>query len=113
MKKTIKIIFLAGFLIFLGYFLTQNIFDYQRKIDFYKQIMQEKDVEVKRTHSLNNELAKNKDIDQIERNIRQKLNLLKEKEIAVILPNISITPTPKPLPTKTNLQLWFELLLSK
>ena len=113
MKKVLKIILISVFLVFLGYFLTQNIFDYQQKINFYQQIMKEKSVETARTQQLNNEIAKNQDINQIERNIRQKLNLLKDKEIAVILPNISITPTPTPQPKKANPQLWFELLLSK
>jgi phosphopantetheine adenylyltransferase len=106
-------VFISSFLIFLGYFLTKNIFEYQEKVSFYKQMMNEKNIETKKTQKLNKEIARNQDVDQIEKNIRQKLNLLKENEIAVILPNISITPTIAPIPPKTNPQLWFELLLSK
>lgn len=113
MKRGLKIIGISGFLIFLGFFLTKNIFEYQEKVGFYKQLMNEKNTETKRSQKLNREIARNQDVEQIEKNIRQKLNLLKENEIAIILPNISITPTPQPMPTKTNPELWFELLLSK
>jgi len=45
----------------------------------------------------------------VEKNIRQKLNLLKPNEIAIILPKITPTPSPTPIIKNPPYQQWWKL----
>ena len=97
------------FLIVLFFFssLTKNLLDYWKKLSFYEDYRREYENEKKRNIELKTQLLKKSDTNEIEKTIRNKLNLLKPDEVAIILRQPSPTPvviTPTPLPNY--LQWW-------
>lgn len=95
-----KVVF---FLLLLFFFssLTKNLFDYKSKISFYQSYLKDFEKEKKKNLTLKTRLLKKSDSYEIEKTIRNKLNLLKEDEVAIILPQPTPTPiilTPTPLP---------------
>ena len=106
MKLVRKIVF---FLLLLFFFssLTKNLFDYRRRLSFYEEYKRDFEKEEKRNIELKTEVLKKSDPNEIEKTIRNKLNLLKPDEVAIILKQPSPTPiviTPTPLPNY--LQWW-------
>jgi len=97
-----KKIFLLFFLVFLFYSLIRNIFTYINKNQFYQDYKHTFEKENKKNIELKTEAVKKKSVAELEKTIRNKLNLLKENEITIILPettikkNISPTSTPSP-----------------
>jgi len=105
----LKNAFLVFLVIFLSSSLIRNIFDYQKKIDFYKKYQNELAQEKKKKLSLQTEVLKKTDPYELEKTIRDKLNLSKSDEMSVILPKPSPTQTqisPTPL---ANWQQWRDL----
>src|SRR4030042_5544054 len=97
----LKNVFLIFLVIFLSSSLIRNIFDYQKKIDFYKKYQTELALEKKKKLSLQTEVLKKTDPYELEKTIRDKLNLSRPDELSVILPQPSPRPTiinPPPLP---------------
>lgn len=106
MKLIRKIVF---FLLLLFFFssLTKNLFDYRRRLSFYEEYKRDFEKEAKKNIELKTEVLKKSDPNEIEKTIRNKLNLLKPDEVAIILKQPSPTPvviTPTPLPNY--LQWW-------
>lgn len=98
----LKNVFLIFLVIFLSSSLIRNIFDYQKKIDFFKKYQTEVAKEKKKKLSLRTEVLKKTDPYQLEKTIRDKLNLSKPDELSVILPKPTSVPTqitPSPLPS--------------
>jgi len=100
MKGLRKIVF---FLLLLFFFssLTKNLLDYQNKVNFYQSYLKDYQGEKRKNTELKTQLLKKSDTYEVEKTIRNKLNLLREGEVAVILPQPSPTPivvTPTPLP---------------
>ncbi len=96
----LKNVFLVFLVIFLSSSLIRNIFDYQKKIDFYKKYQDELALEKKKKLSLQTEVLKKTDPYELEKTIRDKLNLSKSDELSVLLPKPSPSPTkvvPAPL----------------
>ncbi len=100
MKTLRKIVF---FLLLLFFFssLTKNLFDYQSKVSFYQSYQDDYEKEKKKNTELKTKLLKESDSYEIEKTIRNKLNLLRPDETAIILPQptptaVIITPTPLP-----------------
>lgn len=89
--------------------LTGNIFDYQQKIKFFEQYKKELTEKEEKNKELKSEAVKAKDYYQVEKKIREKLNLLRPDEVAVILPQETPTPTPTPKQEKPPLRQWIEL----
>ncbi|EKE13803.1 MAG: hypothetical protein ACD_12C00810G0001, partial [uncultured bacterium] len=89
--KNTFLLFLAIFLIFP---LSKNVFDYLKKIKFYDEFQKDYQKEMEKNKKLKSEIAKTKDYYTVEKNIRDKLNLLKNDEISLILPKIVPFPTP-------------------
>lgn len=89
----VKRVFVAIILIFLFFSLSKNLFDYRKTINFYEGFKQDYEKETKRKIELKTNILKSKDPYEIEKILRNKLNLLKDGEIAIIIPNP--TPTPK------------------
>lgn len=87
-----KLIF-AGLILFFFFSLTRNFFEYRKNLQFYDQYRKEHEAEVKKNNELKAQLVKNNDSYEMEKRIRNKLNLLKENEVAVLLPEPSPTPT--------------------
>jgi len=80
-----------------------------KKLDFYEQFKQNFDKETKRNIELKTEVVRKKSTEEIEKTIRNNLNLLKDNEIALIIPSpppVAISTTPTPLP---NWKQWWEL----
>lgn len=95
-----RIIYFLLLLFFLSS-LTKNLFDYRKKVQFYEEYKNEYEAEKKKNRELKTAILKKSDFSEIEKTIRNKLNLLKPNEIAVILPQptpkpVIITPTPLP-----------------
>ena len=106
MKLIRRVVF---FLLLLFFFssLTKNLFDYRRRLSFYEDYKRDFEKEEKRNIELKTEVLKKSDPNEIEKTIRNKLNLLKPDQVAIILKQPSPTPvviTPTPLPNY--LQWW-------
>jgi len=108
--KNIIVVFLA--LLFAAS-LSKNILSYKDKHGFYGEIKQEYKEELETNKKLKSELKKNSDSYVVEKEIREQLQLLKPNEVAIILPNITIQPTPTPTPEKKPYEEWRDLLLKK
>lgn len=98
------------FLAFLSISLMKNIIDYQKKVAFYKDFKNQYETEKKKNISLHTAYRRENDPNELEKTIRNKLNLLRPGEVAVILPQPTPTvflPTPTPLP---NWMQWRNIL---
>lgn len=104
--QAIFFIFVAAFLL---YSLTKNFFSYKDKVTFYRNLQEEHDKEENRNKKLKSDIQKGSDYYSVERNIREKLNLLQEDEIALIIPPITPTPTPTPLVVRKPYEQWVDL----
>lgn len=105
-----KFIFTGLFLFFL-FSLTRNFFEYRKNLQFYEQFRVEHESELQKNNELKAQLVKNNDSYEMEKRIRNKLNLLKDNEVSVLLPEPSPTPTiviPTPIPVhKQWVQVFF------
>lgn len=111
--KLIKNIVFFFLLLFLFSSLLKNLFSYKSKLDFYQQFKYEYEKEKKRNIQLKTEVVRKKSTEEIEKIIRNDLNLLKDNEIALIIPSppktlLTLTPTPLP-----NWKQWWKLYFGK
>ena len=109
--KIVRNIILICFVLFLFSSLVRNLFDYRNKLQFYDEYKKEYEKEKKENTALKTEVLKKTSQSELEKTIRNKLNLLKPDEVAVILPSptpIPITHTPTPLP---NWMQWWKLFV--
>ena len=74
-------------LIFLFSSLIPSVLNYKNKISFYRQMKKDLQDEEKKQIELRTEIVKKKSVDEVEKTIRNKLNLLKENEVAIIIPS--------------------------
>lgn len=95
--------------VFLLYSLSKTLLDYRKKISFYDEYTNEYQTELQKNKKLKSTNIKSQDYYSVERNIREKLNLSKPGEAVVLIPKISITPTPTPTLAKPVYQQWAEL----
>lgn len=93
--------------------LSKNILSYKDKRAFFNEYGHEYKAELYTNKKLKSELKKSSDSYVVEKEIREQLQLLKPNEVAVILPNITIQPTPTPTPVKKPYEEWRDLLLRK
>ena len=99
--RYIRKILLLLFIIFLFSSLLKNIFNYQSKLQFYQGFKNDYEKEKQKNIALKTDVLKKKSMSELEKTIRNKLNLLKPDEMAVSLPSptpapVTITPTPLP-----------------
>lgn len=110
--KFIKKLITLLFLLFIFSYLLKNIINYQKKLVFYQTYKMEYEKEKNYNRYLKTEIIKKKSDVEIEKTIRNKLNLLKENEIAIILPSPSPS-SPAPTPTlKVNWERWRQVFFS-
>lgn len=108
--KLIRNIILVCFILFLFSSLVRNLFDYRNKLRFYDEYKKEYEKEKKQNTALKTEILKKTSQSELEKTIRNKLNLLKPDEVAVIFPSptpIPITPALTPLP---NWMQWWKFI---
>ena len=111
--KRLKQIIVFFLLLFLLSSLLRNILSYHDKVQFYQGFKNNYDQEKKENISLQTEILKKKSYSELEKTIRDKLNLLQPGEIAITIPTptpgiASITPTPGP-----NWQQWWNVFFSQ
>ncbi|HLC94812.1 MAG TPA: septum formation initiator family protein [Patescibacteria group bacterium] len=110
-------LFKKGFFIFLSVFLiyslVKNILDFAKKTAFYRAYDQEFEEEREKNKKLKSELMKSQDYYMVEKNIREKLQLLKEDEVDILIARPSPTPTIIPIPPSSPIKQWYELFVSK
>jgi len=87
--------------LFLFFSLTKNLFDYGSTAQFYEGYKKDFEEQKKRNLELKTNILRSKDPNELEKTIRNKLNLTKEGEIAIIVPEPTksarvLTPTPAP-----------------
>lgn len=104
-KKTL----LYVIVVFLIYSLSKNILDSQKKISFFEAYQKELQKEQEKNKKLKKDIIKNYDYYTVEKDIRQKLNLLQPDEFAIIVPHPSPIPTPTLTPIKSSSQQWRDL----
>ncbi|MBI2051602.1 septum formation initiator family protein [Candidatus Roizmanbacteria bacterium] len=90
--RAVKTLLFSVLVVFLFFSLTKNLFDYKKTLDFYKSFQEEFEKEKKTNVSLKTKTLKNSAPSELEKTIRNKLNLLKKNELAIIIPK----PTPTP-----------------
>lgn len=104
----IKKIFQFFIIFFILSLIIRNFNWYIKSLNFYQQYKKEYEEEKKRNINLKTQLVRKKSLIEIEKNIRERLNLTKENEYIIILPSLipeSKTVTPTPLPNY--LQWWY------
>lgn len=111
--RLIKNVIITGIAILLIISLSKNIFSYKDKLSFYQDFQTEYDEELQTNKELKSELKKSADSYYVEKEIREQLQLLKPNEVAVIMPAITISPTPSPTPPKKPAEQWYDLLIQK
>jgi hypothetical protein len=104
---TIRNIVLTLLFLFFMVAFTRNLFSYQQNLLFYKTFKDDYDATVSRNNKLKSELVKNTDTYQMEKRIRDKLNLARKNETAILLPEPTLQPiSPTPTVVPTYLQWW-------
>ena len=111
MKKTVQVLLLVSIALFLAYSLSKNIFSFKDKVGFYEELQSEHNEEKELNKQLKSDLKKSSDYYYIERQIRDKLNLLQADEVSIIIPVITPSPTPAPSVDKKPYEQWFDLLI--
>ncbi|MDO8610637.1 MAG: septum formation initiator family protein [bacterium] len=109
--RYIRSIIVIIVILFLLSSLIRNVSDYVSKMSFYQGYKQEYEKEKKTNTILQTEIRKKNSQDEIEKTIRNDLNLLKPNEIAILIPTPTPSPniiTPTPLP---NWQQWMRLFI--
>lgn len=110
MGKLKKILY-AIIVLFLFFSLTKNIFDYKNALTFYKGYQKDYEKEKKDNATFRTHILKYKDPHELEKTIRNKLNMLKQDEIAVILPKPTPVRTGPPPTSAPVYRQWLTLLL--
>jgi len=112
MNKVKKILFFA-ICIFLLFSLTRNLFEYKKNLSFYSSSRLAYEKTAKEQVQLKTELKKAESITEIEKTIRNSLNLARKNETILILPPSNIqTPSPTPTYTPVHYQ-WFTVFFRK
>ena len=111
--RFLKNFFFIFLVIFLSSSLVRNIIVYQKKIDFFQKFKALVEKEKKRKLVLKTQILKKTDPYEVEKTIRNKLNLTQPDELAVILPlptptPVPVTPTPPP-----NWRKWWEVFFKQ
>lgn len=103
-----KIVFIIV-LFFLVISLIRNVADYQRNISFYDQTRSNYDKALLENKQLKVNKQAGSSPFEVEKNLRNKQNLLRNDEIIVIIPSPSPIPTPFVRPTEPAARQWIRL----
>lgn len=98
--------------IFLTYSLIKNVSEFRKNIQFYDNYQNQlKDAEQTKARLMTQKTLKTSP-RAIEKTIRNQLNLLRENEVAVIVPPPSPTPTPIITPAVPVYRQWWNAFFS-
>jgi cell division protein FtsB len=105
---------LIGFIcFFLLVSLIKNVNEYQKNVQFYENYKKDYETEKKENNMLRMQAIKQSDPNEIEKTIRNKLNLIKPNEVAIIVPTPTVLPTtPTPTPEPVYRQ-WADVFFSR
>ena len=106
--QRIKRLLLYLLIVFFITSLTRSLIEYGKNQQFYQDYKNEFEKEKKRNTELKTQLVKSQDINEFEKIVRDKLNLTKQNEYILVIPNPTptvLTPTPTPVP---NYQQWID-----
>lgn len=109
MLRLIKNIIFTILLVSLVVSLSRNIYLYRDKLSFYHDYRREFEKEQEVNKKLKSDIKKSEDYYFVEKEIREKLNLLQPGEIALIIPEVTLTPEPTPTVPKKPYEQWLEL----
>lgn len=93
--------------VFLFISLSKNLLDYRKKVSFYQTFKKDYETEKQNNIAFKTKALKNSDSYEVEKTLRDKLNLAKKGEVTVLIP--SPTPVPvkiSPTPAPNYLQWW-------
>lgn len=111
MLKFIKKAAFVLIFIFLVASLSKNIYSYKSKLDFYHDYRIEYEKNRDTNKKLKSDIKKGEDYYYVEEEIREKLNLLKPGETAIIIPEVTVPPQPTPTVEKKPYEEWVDLLI--
>ncbi len=103
-----KIVFIIV-LFFLVISLIRNVSDYQHNLSFYDQTKNNLDKALQENKGLKVQKQANSSPFEVEKNLRNKQNLLRKGEIVVIIPSPSPFPSPILKPTDRPIAQWMRL----
>ena len=106
-----KIVFIFV-LFFLVISLVRNVADYQRNISFYDQTKNNFDKALLENKELKVHKQEGSSPFEVEKNLRNKQNLLRDNEIIVIIPSPSPTLAPFVRPPEPPVRQWMRLFFS-
>jgi cell division protein FtsB len=110
MKKNVFILLLGLFLLSS---LIKSYSEYRKNVSFYNKYQADYQKELQNNTHLKTQIVKATDSAEVEKTIRNKLNLLKENEVAIIVPTpTSVPTTPTPAPQAVYKQ-WLNLFLKE
>lgn len=107
----IKKILFTLLIIFLFFSLTKNFFDFQKNKQFYQGYKDNYEKERKKNIELKTTMLKKSSFYEIEKIIRNKLNLLRPGELAIIIPSPAISPSPIPVSPPPVYQQWLNIFI--
>lgn len=107
--STARKIVLIAIWIFLFSALTKNIFDYRNTVAFYESFKKDYEELAHQNQELKTRLLKSRDNFEVEKTIRNKLNMVKDGEIAVMIDVPTPTPSPTPAPDSPPYAQWYAL----
>ena len=90
--------------------LTRNLIEYRKNLTFYQNYKKSYEAEKKRNIALRTQALKKSDPNEIEKTIRNKLNLAKPNEITVMLPDPTPTLVPSPTIQMKIYEEWLHVL---
>jgi hypothetical protein len=107
-----KLFFAIVFFILLSSSI-RNILNYQSALKFYHQYKNGFEKEKEKNQRLKTEILKKTSLSEIEKTIRNHLNLLQPDEVALIIAQPTPSPSPSPTPSLSNFQKWLNLYQGK
>ncbi len=107
--RLIKNLILVFLVFFLSFSLIRTVVDFQKKKQFLQRFQTEVNKEEKKKLELEAEILKKTDRYQLEKTIRNKLNLSQPDEVVIILPPPTPTPTKSIPPPPPNWQKWWQV----
>jgi len=109
MINKLRYFLLATLGIFTILSLSKTLLGYKDKFVYYDEYKKKYLAEKKHNSKLKGDIVKAQDQQEVEENIRNRLNRTKSHEVIVIIPQKKPTPTIEPTPSLSPSQEWMKL----